>query len=681
MANQAQLVHALYAGLIGSNGNYSGKRLEGGRVIFRPSSMASEYASIYSSPTISNDSLIDQSAGNGSNFFQGGVPLDIRGCATVYGVGSYFCEVYDHDNVKQLIDFRLSYGTTGDSRFIDVLEQYGASGSNIQSAIDYANSNPTLTYVFLFKGAHFNLLNDMVFPPNVSIEVKSSARLVMNSGTLTVTINGYINAGIHQIFQYSNNLTGVITLDPKYNDSVYPQWFGAIPDGTTDCQFAISRALGTGIKRLVLSGGDFKVNTNIIIPNTVEVIRKGGADFLPNTGVTVTGLGGQATVFDKVQADGSLITNLNGANIASGTVNDDRLSNTITKEGNSFNGANQLVKLDANQKLPARDGSQLTNLTAENIETGIVDDARLSNNITKQGNVFNGANQLVELDSSQKFPAKDGSQITTINGSNISSGTVNDDRLSNSITKKGNNFNGANQLVQLDANQKFPAKNASLVTDINGSNVSSGTVADARLSNNVTKKGNTFNGASQLVQLDSSQRFPAKNGSQITSINGSNVSSGTVADTRLSTNITKQGNIFNGANQLVKLDSNQRATVPGGIDSGGNGTFLKTKIIAIGAWNMLATDYIDIQHDINIHNIVSVNVLIRKDSGEGGGPQVYPLNYWVPHYYTSSSHYPGYWYLSSTIIRLYSGNWGSFNNSYYNSTSISRGWVTLGYVD
>lgn len=35
---------------------------------------------------------------------------------------------------------------------------------------------------------------------------------------------------------------------------------------------------------------------------------------------------------------------------------------SVTKQGNTFNGASQLVKLDANTKLPAVDGSNLTNL-------------------------------------------------------------------------------------------------------------------------------------------------------------------------------------------------------------------------------------------------------------------------------------------------------------------------------
>lgn len=52
----------------------------------------------------------------------------------------------------------------------------------------------------------------------------------------------------------------------------------------------------------------------------------------------------------------------NASNISSGTLSDSRLSSAVTKQGNIFNGASQLVQLDASTKLPAVDGSNLTNL-------------------------------------------------------------------------------------------------------------------------------------------------------------------------------------------------------------------------------------------------------------------------------------------------------------------------------
>jgi hypothetical protein len=49
---------------------------------------------------------------------------------------------------------------------------------------------------------------------------------------------------------------------------------------------------------------------------------------------------------------------------------------------------------------------------ASNITSGVLPDARLSSNVTLQGNTFNGANQLVQLTAAGKLPAIDGSLVT-----------------------------------------------------------------------------------------------------------------------------------------------------------------------------------------------------------------------------------------------------------------------------
>jgi hypothetical protein len=49
---------------------------------------------------------------------------------------------------------------------------------------------------------------------------------------------------------------------------------------------------------------------------------------------------------------------------------------------------------------------------ASNITSGVLPDARLSSNVTLQGNTFNGASQLVQLTAAGKLPAVDGSLVT-----------------------------------------------------------------------------------------------------------------------------------------------------------------------------------------------------------------------------------------------------------------------------
>ena len=132
------------------------------------------------------------------------------------------------------------------------------------------------------------------------------------------------------------------------------------------------------------------------------------------------------------------------------------LYDSATRKGNQFNNADELLQLDGTGKIPNIDGSNLSNIDASNISSGTLDDGRLSENVTKQGNNFNGNNQLIKLDPTGRIPNIDGSNLSNIDASNISSGTLDDGRLSENVTKQGNNFNGNNQLIKLDPTGRIP---------------------------------------------------------------------------------------------------------------------------------------------------------------------------------------------------------------------------------
>lgn len=233
-------------------------------------------------------------------------------------------------------------------------------------------------------------------------------------------------------------------------------------------------------------------------------------------------------------------------------------SSSVTLTGNTFNGASQLVRLDGSTALPSVTASALTALNASAVTLGSLPNARLdSSSVTLTGNTFNAANKLVQLDGSTALPAVNAAALTALNASQLASGSVPNARLdSASVTLTGNTFNAANKLVQLDGSTALPAVTGTALTALNASNVTTGSLPNARLdSSSVTLTGNTFNAANKLVQLDGSTALPAVTGTALLALNASNMTTGSLPNARLdSSSVTLTGNTFNGASQLVQLN-------------------------------------------------------------------------------------------------------------------------------
>ena len=297
---------------------------------------------------------------------------------------------------------------------------------------------------------------------------------------------------------------------------------------------AVSAALLTNINGSNISSGtiaDARLSANVAFLNAAQTFL--GANTFSNAANSFTGDGSGLSGVDAAQLNGqSAAYYTNASNIGSGTLADGRLSANVTLQGNSFNGSSQLVQTTATGALPVMSGANLTTLNATALTSGTVGDARLSGNVTLQGNTFNGPSQLVRLDASGLLPAISGANLTSLNGGSISSGTVADGRLSVNVTLQGNSFNAASQLVQLNGSTQLPAVSGALLTSLNATNVASGTLADGRLSSNVTLQGNLFNGTNQLVQLDASAQLPAVSGALLTGLDADNISAGTLAVAR-----------------------------------------------------------------------------------------------------------------------------------------------------
>ncbi|GDY00649.1 hypothetical protein LBMAG48_30520 [Phycisphaerae bacterium] len=127
--------------------------------------------------------------------------------------------------------------------------------------------------------------------------------------------------------------------------------------------------------------------------------------------------------------------------------------------------------------------------SASNLSAGVLADARLSTNVPRLNaatSAFTGGVSATTLTGTH---VGDGTGVTNLNASNVASGTLADARLSANVPR----LNAANVFSGAMTAASFAGSGAGLV-NLSASNVASGTLADARLSSNIPRlnAANTF---------------------------------------------------------------------------------------------------------------------------------------------------------------------------------------------
>ena len=175
-------------------------------------------------------------------------------------------------------------------------------------------------------------------------------------------------AGANVTLTY-NDSSNTLTIDAAGNVQSVNTKTGAVVLTTTDISEGTNEYFTAARVRAVLLTG-LSLVTNAVISATDSVLVAFGklqAQITANLSTLTSHTSNTSNPHATTKAQVGLgnvadVDTTNASNIASGTLSDSRLSSAVTKQGNTFNGASQLVQLDASAKLPAVDGSNLTNL-------------------------------------------------------------------------------------------------------------------------------------------------------------------------------------------------------------------------------------------------------------------------------------------------------------------------------
>jgi trimeric autotransporter adhesin len=338
---------------------------------------------------------------------------------------------------------------------------------------------------------------------------------------------------------------------------------GAVGQFTVNAQGQITNAANVSINASSISVGTLaNARTTADSANGAStiVLRDANGSFNANV-VTATTVNATTGNFTNITANASGLTDINASNISSGTISNARTT------GSASNSASTIVLRDANGAFEAGNvtaanfigaGTTITSINASNISSGTIDNARTT------AASSNGASTIVSRDSGGNFSANtvtaavigDISGGSNINASNISSGTIANARTTASAS------NGASTIVLRDAGGAFAAGaitgtsftgNGSAITAINASAITTGTIDNARTT------AASANGANTIVLRDASGDFSVDgitanwftgNGANLSAINASNISSGTIDNARTTAASA------NGASTIVARDTN-----------------------------------------------------------------------------------------------------------------------------
>lgn len=152
---------------------------------------------------------------------------------------------------------------------------YGAVGDGVtDDTLAFTNAMNSITGegTILLPPGTYRIASNMTIPSTICTYFTNGGMIAPGSGT-TVTINGEIIAELTQIFTGLGTIAGSMKVT-----TVYPQWFGAKGDGTTDDAVSIQNAINAIDKRgkLVLNKDDkYKILSTVVIPSNKEIVIEG----------------------------------------------------------------------------------------------------------------------------------------------------------------------------------------------------------------------------------------------------------------------------------------------------------------------------------------------------------------------------------------------------------------------
>ena len=148
--------------------------------------------------------------------------------------------------------FNVYHEARGGFGFVNIADQNGHGDNVFDDSIPLQAAAAQVASgggVLFIPTGTFRIAQNTTIPSNVTLAMMPGAKFSIDSGK-TLTINGKLDAGLNQIFTGS----GSVTFNALVSE-IYPQWWGATGDGTTDDTTAINKAIAAANRTTLATYG------------------------------------------------------------------------------------------------------------------------------------------------------------------------------------------------------------------------------------------------------------------------------------------------------------------------------------------------------------------------------------------------------------------------------------------
>ncbi len=137
------------------------------------------------------------------------------------------------------------------------------------SAIEQLKAYQANTGTIHIPKGTFSIATSLTIPIGMALRFEAGSKFIVATGK-TLTINGSLEAGFHQIFSCVG--TGKVVFGAESNKIVYPKWWGADDTGVVDATAALLAAIHAGPNVVDLGSGTFMVR-QVADPCVINIAR------------------------------------------------------------------------------------------------------------------------------------------------------------------------------------------------------------------------------------------------------------------------------------------------------------------------------------------------------------------------------------------------------------------------